>query len=322
MKLQHGIAIGAALAFLAMPTAALAADASTKELVSPLVEKALIAVVSAFLSLVTGYVLLQAKERREKHKRISYDLEIRQGLIASDEHLPEPVSVSYKGEPAKRLALAICHVRNTGTTVVKGQAIRFDFGSDARVLDAYQEPLAPREYGVSDVTADDNRINERRFKIEHFEKGDQIRLCFVLAGVIVDPVKVVPYNAEGDVEFLPATVSRARDDRARAEQFIRYFALWWILPSVANWIPVHEIATTARGLVELVLVVSMLPLVSPFARAVAARWFGDTSSASRGRTRAESVSSSKKPSAGGSQELQGASAVQQGFAADEAAPRS
>lgn len=320
MELQTGMTISAVLKLLAMPAAGLATEAPATEL-SPFVEKAVIAVVSAVLSLVTGYVLLQAKERREKRKRISYDLEIRQGLIASDEHLPEPVSISYKGEPAKRLALAICNVRNTGTTVVKGQAIRFAFGPDARILDAYQEPLAPREYGVSDVTADDSQINERRFTIEHFEKGDQIRLCFVLAGAITNPVKVVPYNPEGDVEFLPANVSRARDDGARSQQFIRYFALWWILPSAANWIDIPIIANTTRGLIQVVLVAFMLPLVSPFARTVTARWLGDIDSASRGGRETKSISSLQMPSAEGSQELQGASAVQQRIAADGATPR-
>lgn len=49
--------------------------------VDPLTEKILIAAVSAFLSLVGGFLLLKAKARDEPRKRLSYDLEEKGGLV-------------------------------------------------------------------------------------------------------------------------------------------------------------------------------------------------------------------------------------------------
>jgi len=63
----------------------------------PLMEKFLIAAASAILSLLTGYILFQIKESREPKKQLSYDMEVRRGLLGVEEQIATCVSVSYKG---------------------------------------------------------------------------------------------------------------------------------------------------------------------------------------------------------------------------------
>jgi hypothetical protein len=234
----------------------------------PLTEKFLIAGASAILSLLTGYILFQIKESREPKKRLSYDVEARRGLLGVEEQIAKDLSVSYKGRAAENITYVRCDVKNSGNTLIKDQFLRFDFGTEAQILDAYTDPAPPVEYGVAEVPDVEERTFQRRFKIGHLERRQDVGLRFVLSGTIQQEIKIIPFNEEGDVEVTPGSISRAADDRKLVQRFILLYVLLSLLPPVFRWLPglFREFATSA---LYVLLVGAMVPLLLPFARVVA-----------------------------------------------------
>lgn len=243
-------------------------NSSTSIGLDPLTEKTLIAVVSAVLSLITGYILLQLKERREPKKRLSYDLEMRHGLIAVEESISRNVSLNYKGQPADKLTYVRCDIKNTGNSVVKAEFIRFEFGHGSRILDAYMDPPPPREYGVSEVSDGDVIQHERRYRISHLEKQQKVGFRFVLSDAPETEPTIIPFNDEGDVEVAAASITRAADDRRLVEQFMYLFILSLIVPPVFRLLP-GILRDGALVLVYGILAVAMLPLLRPVSRSIA-----------------------------------------------------
>ena len=130
-----------------------------------LFQKVTIAMVSAILSLFGGYLLLLLKERREPKRRLSYDLEVRRGLLGIEESIARFVELTYKGNAASNVAYVRCDVRNTGNTVIKDQYLRFDFEAGSSVLDSYTDPLPPKEFGVEEAPEAEPQAHEKRFRI-------------------------------------------------------------------------------------------------------------------------------------------------------------
>jgi len=234
----------------------------------PLTEKFLIAGASAILSLLTGYILFQIKENREPKKRLSYDVEVRRGLLGVEEQIAKHLSVSYKGRAAENITYVRCDIKNSGNTLIKDQFLRFDFGAEAQILDAYTDPTPPAEYSVAQVPDVEERTFQRRFKIGHLEKRQDVGLRFVLSGTIQQEIKIIPFNEEGDVEVTPGSISRAADDRKLIQRFILLYVLLSLLPPVFRWLPgfFRDFATSA---LYVLLVGAMIPLLLPFARVVA-----------------------------------------------------
>lgn len=236
-------------------------------LFNPLTEKIVIALVSATLSLITGYVLYQVKERREPKKRVSYDLKTRRGLVAAEDSIARHLAVTYKGLPAEKITFVACDVKNSGNTVTKDQYLRFDFGEGTRILDLYAEPIPPREYGFEFVESSPPLEHEKRVKIQHLEKQQNIGLRFVLSEAADSETKIYPYNDAGDVEVIPGSVSRAADDRRQTEQFLFIFILLSTVPTFFYRLP--SFLEYSGGVAQLILVLALLPLVRPFARTLA-----------------------------------------------------
>lgn len=228
------IAIGIyAIALLPVLVLAQPSQATTSA-IDPITERVMIAIVSAILSLITGYILFQLKERREPRKRLSYDLEARHGLLGMEESISRYISVNYKGRAADKITYVRCDVKNTGNAVIKGQYLRFQFGERGEILDAYTEPVPPREYDVSEVEDTGLQPYEKRYRIQHLEKQQQVGFRFVVNDPAEAEVRVIPYNEEGDVEVVAGSVSRAADDRRLTEQFVFLFVLSLIVPPVST----------------------------------------------------------------------------------------
>ena len=204
-----------------------------------------IAIVSAALSLLGGYILLLLKERREPKKRLSYDLDIRRGLLGVEELIARYVQLTYKGNAATNITYVRCDVKNTGNAVVKDQYLRFQFDERGNVLDSYTDPVPPKEFGVAEAPELDQRPYERRFKIQHLEKQQQVNFRFVISGPPEREVKLIPYNPEGDVEVTAASISRTADDRRAAELFVFFFVLTLILPPVFHRLPFFQFIVDA-----------------------------------------------------------------------------
>jgi TRAP-type C4-dicarboxylate transport system permease small subunit len=235
----------------------------------PLSEKIPIALVSAALSLITGYILLQVKERREPRKRLSYDLEIRPGFVTAEEGVADKISITYNGQPAENLSYIRFNIRNTGTKVVKNEFLRFEFSAGSQILDAYTEPTPPSEYGVSEITAPLLDPNQRKYCVSHLEKTQAVGFRFILAGKSDPDPKLFPFNEEGDVEVTAASVSRAADDGRIAVSFIQLFLLSLIVPPMLTFLP-YPFLGIAQSIAYMIIGIGMLPLLIPFSRVLSA----------------------------------------------------
>ena len=235
----------------------------------PLKEKILIALVSAALSLITGYILLQLKERREPRKRLSYDLELRPGFVTAEEGVSDNISITYKGQPAENLSYIRFNIRNTGTKVVKNEFLRFEFASGSQILDAYTEPKPPSEYGVSEIRDPVLDSNQRKYCISHLEKNQDVGFRFIVEGASDPEPKLFPFNDEGDVEVTAASISRAADERRIAASFIQLFFLSVIVPPMLVFLPFPFLGI-AQSIAYLIIGMSMLPLLAPFSRVISA----------------------------------------------------
>jgi len=200
-------------------------------------------------------------------KQLSYDMEVRRGLLGVEEQIATCVSVSYKGRAAENITYVRCDIRNSGNSLVKDQFLRFDFGADAQILDAYTDPAPPIEYGVIETPDAEQSMFQRRFKIGHLEKRQEVGLRFVLSGSQQE-IKIIPFNAEGGVEVIPGSISRAADDRKLVQRFILLYLVLQFLPAVFRWVPgiFHDFTISV---LYLIVFAAMLPLLQPFARVLA-----------------------------------------------------
>lgn len=235
--------------------------------ITSLSEKLIIAAVSAVLSLLGGYILLQMKERREAQKRLSYDLAVRY-VLGVDDVIAKDIDITYKNRPASQIIFVSCDVQNIGNRVVKEQFLRFAFGESGTVLDSYLDPQPPREFGVAEVADDGLPAHERKFVIKHLERDQRVGFRFIVSGIIESDVKVYPHNESGDVEVLLGTVRKTRDDRATFEKFIVFFLIGSIVPPIFYQIP-DEIGDLAGFLVSSLIALVLLPLLRPTARVIA-----------------------------------------------------
>ena len=235
----------------------------------PLKEKILIALVSAALSLINGYILLQLKERREPKKRLSYDLGIRPGFVTAEEGVADNISITYKGQPAGNLSYIRFNIRNTGTKVVKNEFLRFVFANGSQILDAYTEPKPPSEYGVSEIRDPVLDSNQRKYCISHLEKNQDVGFRFIVEGTSDPEPKLFPFNEEGDVEVTTASISRAADEGRIAASFIQLFFLSVIVPPMFVFLPFPFLGIV-QSVTYLIIGISMLPLFIPFSRVISA----------------------------------------------------
>jgi hypothetical protein len=223
-----------------------------------------IAVVSAFLSFLASFAIWQIKKRNEPQKQLSYAIEIIRGLVKIEEKVKEKVSVLYNGQDAKNLYRIACDVRNTGNTVVKNQYIRFEFPEGVEIIDSYCEPEPEREIGMEESIEEDLLSHEKRFRICHLERDQQVCFRFILSSEKDVDVKLHPYNEEGNVEFVPKSISRTASDTALVTRFIFLCILYLIIPPVLNLLPSY-LGMISSVIVRLGITSFILPYVKPFA---------------------------------------------------------
>lgn len=231
-------------------------------------EKILIAIVSGAVSFISGYILLEIKERRSPRKRLSYDLKVKKGLVIVDDEISDDISLSYKGRAASKLSYVRVDIKNTGSTVVKNEFIRFHFNDDSTVLNVFQDPIPPPEIGLTQI---DGEHNNYRYKISHIERLQSVSFCFVVESLGEFSPEMHPFNEEGDVEFTATSIAKETDEQTKLEMFIYlsilclFFAVW------ASMLPGGWIAFT---LFFCSFLISVNRLVRPVARIIAATLLG------------------------------------------------
>jgi hypothetical protein len=227
-------------------------------------EKILIAIASGALSFLSGYILLELKERRTPKKRLSYDLTVKKGLVIVDDEISDDISLYYKGKSAGKLSYVRVDIKNTGSTVVKNEFIRFSFNDDSKILNIFHDPIPPPEIGISEIG---DEPNNHRYKISHIERQQCVSFCFIVESPGEVLPEMHPFNEEGDVEFTASSIAKEADEQTKLERFI-YFSILWVFISVwASVMPGGEIFFT---FFFAIFSFSAMPLIRPVARIIAA----------------------------------------------------
>jgi len=232
--------------------------------------KIMIALVSAFMSLLVGYILLYLKERREPAKRISYNAEFKKGLIGIEERISKDVKFMYKGIPVDKLSYVKCDVANTGSSVIRREQLRFEYPRGIEILDYEIEPTPPKESGLECVIGVNDLPNERSFTIAQFNRAQLFSFNFVLKGEATGGINIFGKNEEEDVEIVAKEISSTADDTKTLESFIFVFLLTLFVPHVLSGIPdvlfgrfsISDVVDWLFWIVVTVVVLRYLPVVS------------------------------------------------------------
>jgi hypothetical protein len=177
-------------------------------------QKVILAILSATLAFVSGYVLAGInRKRQETEKKLSYSLSIENGLVKIEKDIRERVKVLYDSEEIENLYNVSFDLENTGATVVKSQEIRFAFTEDTRILDFSFEPKPEPEMKVEKIEAG-LRSFERKCKIGQIERGQKLSIRFTTTSKSeLQEVKLHPYNEVGDVKIESRSISKALRQR-------------------------------------------------------------------------------------------------------------
>lgn len=230
--------------------------------------KVTIALVSAFLSFLGSFGVYQIKQRKEPRKQLSYDLKITKGLVSVQESVKDKVTILYDGQNTANIFLVSCDLVNDGNTVIKNQYVRFEFTKEAEVIDFYFDPKPEKEFGVKESQEDNLETYEKRFRISHLEKNQQIGFNFVLTGQKDVNVKLHPFNEEGNVKFIPSSISKVEDDKLLVYKFIAYSLMYLLFPPVFNLVS-SSVTNIAVNLTRIAILFALFPTIKPFAKLMA-----------------------------------------------------
>jgi len=226
-------------------------------------EKILIAIASGALSFLSGYILLELKERRTPKKRLSYNLTVKKGLVIVDDEISDDISLYYKGRPAGKLSYVRVDIKNTGSTVVKNEFIRFSFNDSSKILNVFHDPIPPPEIGISEIG---DETNNYRYRIGHIERLQCVSFCFIVESPGEVLPEMHPFNDEGDVEFTASSIAKEADDQTKLERFI-YCSILWIFISV--WTSIMPGGEIVFFLSFAIFSFAAMPLIRPVARIMA-----------------------------------------------------
>lgn len=158
--------------------------------------------------------------------------------------------------------------RQRGNKVAKGHQLRFSFGPDVRLLEAYLDPSREPELQVKETDESRSKTNQRIYQIGHLEKQQEVTFRFALDGQPPRDRQPHPFNAEGDVAFVRRDMSRIREDQEHLQPFLTYLLLLIIIPPLFRGLlsNVGPLAAAGLGLVFLLL---LAPHIGPTGRVIA-----------------------------------------------------
>lgn len=226
-------------------------------------QKSGIALVSAFFGFLGNFILNQIKARNEPKKELSYEKIISKGFVADNKKIDDKVKIFYDNEETDGLYYVEFNLQNSGTSVVKKQQIRFDFGVGNSIIDSYFEPEPERELGVKRVEDSQILLNERTFSIAHLERDRDVRFRFIIDGKAEPTLTIHPFNDEGNVSVVPGRVVTEANDRYHVMSILRLFVLFNLIPPIFYIMP-GGIGELAAGLIRFGLVLLMIPHLKVF----------------------------------------------------------
>jgi hypothetical protein len=268
--------IAAAFCFASSKLSAQQQITQAVEFSNTLEGKIAIAVISALLSLLVGYVLYYLKDRKEARRRISYDIDFKKGMLGIEERLAKDLQIRYKGRPAENISYVRCPIDNSGTAVVRKQQLRFEFSAGAEILDWSADPKPPKEFGFSAGAGGADDKNEKTVLFAYFPVDQLVTLHFILSGGAAQDVKVFGFNEDEDVQVVPGNIGIAIDDRRQIERFIVLYLITLFAPRAFSGIPFFgNLASSAYYVIAVIIALRFIPTV---ARVVAAILTSVTSS--------------------------------------------
>lgn len=226
-----------------------------------------LAVLGATLSFIVSFTLNQIKQRNERNQ-LSYDLEVNNGLVFIEKTVRDKVSVLYNGKQVENLFHVKCVTKNTGGKLVKNEFVRFEFSEGSDIIDFYHQPKSEKEMGVEQVQDSSLASHERRFKIGHLEKKQEVGFNFVVIGSKQMEVKLHPYNEQGDIGFYPTSISQADDEISLTRKFIAMYIWLLLLPGVFTLMP-SVVGDFTSAIVKLFLFISLIPFIPSFSKSLA-----------------------------------------------------
>jgi len=237
-------------------------------------KQATVAAVGALLAFLFAFILSQISERRKPRKQILYDIDTKKGLIKIEKNVENKVKVFYEGKEIEDLHHVACDIKNTGKKVIKDEFIRFEFPKGTNIIDFYFDPEPQRELSVSELKESELEKYEMRFKIGHIEYGQQIGFRFITSGNSNANLNLHSFNEEGDVEFIPGSISKLADERIQITKFVQLYLLFLIIPSIFTIFskigyPANMFSSLASGIATTAILISMIPVIRPFSMAIA-----------------------------------------------------
>jgi len=175
------------------------------------------------------------KTRRDPRKRLSYDFQVGSSMANVPASLTEKVAIFFEDVRVEgELFEVTCKFENTGNRVIKDQYLRFGFPSQTRILDAFLPGPPPPEIGVTEIPVPESALTDRRWQIEHLERGDSVTFGFLVSGPTATAPTVYPKNDEGDVELVLRSSAVADDDSRHVRPLLTLLLIYLFFPSFSS----------------------------------------------------------------------------------------
>jgi hypothetical protein len=227
-------------------------------------------IITAILGFISSYTIERIRAKREPRRRISCHVTIDRALIAAGEDLRKDLEISYRGETVEDISSTRFRLQNTGTTVVKDQQVRISFPQSVRILEVYIDPKLPPEWRVERQRQYDLGESEALISVGHLERGNEVNIDIVASGPNSTEYTIVPFNQNGDVEFLTGDTLPVREveDRKHIVPFITWLTLLIFLPRLVESFRVEEITDFVSTMIQAVCIGFLVIHLLPIARVV------------------------------------------------------
>lgn len=234
-----------------------------------------VSILSAVLAFLGGYALSGISRRSGSGKRLSYSSNVETGLINVEKNIKEKVTVLYENNPVANLSNIQFDIENTGNSVVKSQEVRFEFDPGTRILEFYFDPQPQPEMRVEKLFDQTLRDFERKCRIGHIERGQAIRIHFIVTSESEVNLKPHPYNEEGDVDFNSRATVKELGEREQVARFLSLLIMYFVIPPVFSLFSLSPFSGTIAGLAKLVILLALFRFIVPFSEVMAelvTRW--------------------------------------------------
>ncbi|GAA4307388.1 hypothetical protein GCM10023086_25930 [Streptomyces venetus] len=244
--------------------AALAVVTAAEGVLSEFQQNLVVAVVGVILGILGTVGIERMKLRREPTKRLSWDAEVHNAMVSTDDTLRRLLRLSYNDYPIEGLSSVEFRVENSGNRVVKNERLRFSFPRGAQVIEAVPTSQPEREMGVARRPDLEQDASEAVFVIGHLERGRSVTLRLSVAARDITGWEVVDHNEEGDVDFHERTAARRKEDREHVPTFFALAFLTFTVPPLAALLGyVGQLAAVVLGVA---LLISVAPHLAPVGR--------------------------------------------------------